>query len=124
MTLTSCTPGGYTANYDEGECSRLEVSHWSGPYPATQGRYNSSSDMVSKTLPEATATSGCQVSKGILSTSRSTPPTTTYMDYSYDPCMTQFIAYQISRMTSQRAPVNQHAQPRTRARAVVFLSCF
>jgi hypothetical protein len=111
-------PIGYP--YDEGRTTTHEVGHYLGLYHTFQGGCASASgcytngDLICDTNPEASPNSfPCSNSS-----CGSPDPTTNYMDYSYDTCMTEFTAEQNRRMrctlvnwrvdlAGDPAPVNQ-----------------
>jgi hypothetical protein len=100
VILHSSVPGGSTANYNEGKTLTHEVGHWIGLYHVFQGGCSGSGDSVDDTPPQSTATSGCPASQDSCS-GGGVDSIHNYMDYSYDPCMTEFSPGQIARFVSQ-----------------------
>ncbi len=117
-------PIGYP--YDEGRTATHEVGHYLGLYHTFQGGCASASgcysngDLICDTNPEASPNSfPCSNSS-----CGSPDPTTNYMDYSYDTCMTEFTAEQNLRMrctlTNWRVDLAGDSTPVNQAPSVVI----
>lgn len=88
VILYSTMPGGPTPPYNMGRTLTHESGHWSGLYHTFEGGCTGKGDHVDDTPPEKEAAYGCIKTRRTCPKSKIDDPTTNFMDYSDDACMT------------------------------------
>ena len=93
-------PGGAIANYNLGFTATHEAGHWIGLYHTFQNGCSAVGDRIDDTPRQRFPTSGCPAGQDSCP-EPGLDPIHNYMDYSYDPCYTEFTAQQATRMQQQ-----------------------
>jgi hypothetical protein len=94
-------PGGSFAAYNQGKTLTHELGHYLGLLHTFQGGCGATGDRVDDTPSQNTSTYGCPAGKDTCAGLPGLDPITNYMDYSDDPCMTEFSPGQAQRMHSE-----------------------
>jgi hypothetical protein len=92
-------PGGGNPHFNRGYTAVHEVGHWLGLLHTFENGCESPGDAVDDTPYEAMPTQGCPLLKDTCLTPGA-DPLHNFMDYGFDPCMSEFTAGQGTRIRS------------------------
>jgi len=101
VVASGSLPGGLIDRFNLGFTATHDAGHWLGLYHTFQNGCSTEGDGVDDTPAQRFPTSGCPEGQDSCPTDPGLDPIHNYMDYSDDPCYTEFTRDQSTRMSQQ-----------------------